>query len=100
MILRQKQENSGSQIHSSLMPPSTPRIVVPIELKKKPWEQKLLLHNRWHPEIPPVAEVKDGELFRVEMVDWTGGSIKDDDSALDVKTVDLSVVSMNMAHTY
>ncbi|KAF2294690.1 hypothetical protein GH714_015559 [Hevea brasiliensis] len=74
------------------MPPSTPRLVVPIDLKKKPWEQTLPLHNRWHPEIPPVAEVKDGEFSRVEMVYRTGGSIEDDDSALDVKTVDLSAV--------
>lgn len=75
------------------MAPPTPRLVVPIDLKKKPWEQKAALHNRWHPEIPPVAEVKVGEIFRVEMVDWTGGVIQDDDSAIDVKTIDLSTVS-------
>ncbi|KAJ6930232.1 formamidase-like isoform X2 [Populus alba x Populus x berolinensis] len=74
------------------MAPSTPRLVVPIDLKKKPWEQILPLHNRWHPGIPPVAEVKVGEVFRVEMVDWTGGMIKDNDSAIDVKTIDLSSV--------
>ncbi|KAG6767053.1 hypothetical protein POTOM_028232 [Populus tomentosa] len=44
------------------------------------------------PEIPPVAEVKAGEVFPVEMVDWTGGMIEDDDSAVDVKTIDLSTV--------
>ncbi|KAH7566683.1 hypothetical protein JRO89_XS08G0215800 [Xanthoceras sorbifolium] len=70
------------------MAPPTPRVVVPVDLRKKPWEQKLALHNRWHPEIPPVAEVKVGEVFRVEMADWTGGVIKDDDSAIDVKTID------------
>ncbi|KAJ0097010.1 hypothetical protein Patl1_28546 [Pistacia atlantica] len=75
------------------MAPSTPRLVVPIDLKKKPWEQKAPLHNRWHPEVPPVAEVKVGEMFRVEMVDWTGGAIQDDDSALDVKAIDLCTVS-------
>lgn len=32
-----------------------------------------------------VAEVKEGDLFRVECLDWTGGQIKDDDSAEDVK---------------
>ncbi|KAH7511193.1 hypothetical protein FEM48_ZijujUnG0034300 [Ziziphus jujuba var. spinosa] len=35
------------------------RVVVPIDLKKKPWEQKLPLHNRWHPDIPPVTEATD-----------------------------------------
>ncbi|XP_031483394.1 uncharacterized protein LOC116252914 isoform X1 [Nymphaea colorata] len=74
------------------MAPSTPRLVVPIDPKKKPREQKLPLHNRWHPSIPPVADVMTGELFRVEMVDWTGGSIGDNDSAMDVKNIDLFTV--------
>lgn len=52
------------------MAPLTPRLVVPIDVKKKPWEQEVHLHNRWHPDIPPVADVTEGELFRVEMVDW------------------------------
>ncbi|KAK6923975.1 Acetamidase/Formamidase [Dillenia turbinata] len=74
------------------MAPPTPRVIVPIDLKKKPWEQKLPLHNRWHPHIPAVADVKVGEVFRVEMVDWTGGMIKDDNSAMDIKLIDLSSV--------
>ncbi|KAF3440839.1 hypothetical protein FNV43_RR19125 [Rhamnella rubrinervis] len=32
------------------------------------------LHSRWHPEIPPVAQVTVGEVFRVEMVDASGVS--------------------------
>lgn len=78
------------------MEPPTPTLVVPIDLKKKPWEQKLPLHNRWHPYIPPVATVNTDEVFRVEMVDWTGGAIKDDNSALDLKLLDLSTVSIQM----
>ncbi|CAO2828186.1 unnamed protein product [Amaranthus hypochondriacus] len=74
------------------MAPRSPRLVVPVDLKKQPWEQELPLHNRWHPQIPPVAEVKAGEFFRVEMVDWTGGVICDNDSASDVKSIDLSTV--------
>ncbi|PIN03938.1 Formamidase [Handroanthus impetiginosus] len=74
------------------MAPPTPRLIVPIELNKKPWQQKLPLHNRWHPEIPPVAEVKTSEAFRIEMLDWTGGAITDDNSVLDVKTLNLSTV--------
>nr|CAD1828201.1 unnamed protein product [Ananas comosus var. bracteatus] len=73
------------------MAPLTPRVVVPIDVRKKPWEQKLPLHNRWHPEIPPVADVTEGELFRVEMVDWTGGQVTDNDSAADIKFMDLSI---------
>ncbi|WVZ68715.1 hypothetical protein U9M48_017620 [Paspalum notatum var. saurae] len=67
------------------MAPLTPRLVVPIDVKKQPWEQELPLHNRWHPDIPPVADVTEGELFRVEMVDWSGGKVKDDNSADDIK---------------
>jgi formamidase len=51
-----------------------------------------VLHNRWHPDIPMVAWVKPGSEFRVECIDWTGGQIKDDDSAMDVKVVDLTKV--------
>ncbi|CAI0406327.1 unnamed protein product [Linum tenue] len=67
-------------------------LVIPVDVKKQPWEQNPPLHNRWHPEIPPVAEVKAGEFFRTEMVDWTGGSVRDDESAMDIKTIDLSCV--------
>ncbi|CAH2076211.1 unnamed protein product [Thlaspi arvense] len=74
------------------MAPSSARVVVKVDLKKKPWQQNQPLHNRWHPEIQPVAEVKAGEFFRVEMVDWTGGAVKDDGSSDDIKTIDLSTV--------
>lgn len=73
------------------MAPCTPRLVIPVDVKKQPWEQELPLHNRWHPDIPAVAEVTTGELFRVEMVDWTGGRIGDNKSAEDVKGIDLTV---------
>jgi formamidase len=51
-----------------------------------------VLHNRWHPDIPMVAWVKPGSEFRVECIDWTGGQIANDDSAMDVKVVDLTKV--------
>lgn len=69
------------------------RLIVPIDVKKKPWEQKLPLHNRWHPDIPPVAEVKVGEAFRVEMVDFSGGGITQDYTAEDIKHAEQSIVS-------
>ncbi|KAI3903845.1 hypothetical protein MKW92_025220 [Papaver armeniacum] len=74
------------------MAPSTPRLIVPIDLKKKPWEQDPPLHNRWHPDIPSVSEIRVGELFRIEMVDWTGGAVQDNLSAMDIKFVDLTTV--------
>jgi hypothetical protein len=44
-----------------------------------------------------VGTVKEGDLFRVETVEWTGGQIRDDDSAEDVKNVDLTKVCPNFA---
>ena len=55
-------------------------------------EQETPVHNRWHPDIPPVATVAEGDVFRVETIDWTGGQIKNNDSADDVKNVDLTQV--------
>ena len=69
-----------------------PKKLISVDPKKKPWEQETPLHNRWHPDIPPVAEVGEGDVFRVECVDWTGGQIRNDDSSDDVKNVDLTQV--------
>ena len=44
------------------------KTIIGVDVKKPAWEQdpKTPLHNRWHPDIPAVARVKEGELFRVE----------------------------------
>jgi formamidase len=62
------------------------------EMNKRPEEQQVKTHNRWHPDIPIVETFKPGDEFRVECYDWTGGQIKNDDSAKDVRDVDLSKV--------
>lgn len=36
--------------------------------------------------------MQEGELFRIETLDWTGGQIGDNDSADDVKNIDLTQV--------
>ena len=36
--------------------------------------------------------IKEGECVRVETQDWTGGQIKDDDSAEDMKNINLTLV--------
>lgn len=69
-----------------------PKKLISVDVNLPPWAQETPLHNRWHPDIPPVASVKEGECFRVECVDWTGGQIKNSDSSDDVKNVDLSQV--------
>jgi formamidase len=68
------------------------KTIVKLDLNKKPWEQEGQIHNRWHPDIPMVAMVKPGDEFRVECMDWTGGQIGDNDSANDVRDVDLTQV--------
>ena len=65
--------------------------LIKVDIKGQATQQDVL-HNRWHPDIPMVAWVKPGAEFRVECVDWTGGQIKNDDSATDVKVVDLTKV--------
>lgn len=69
-----------------------PKSLIQVDLRRAPFEQPTPLHNRWHPEIPPVAMVKPGDVFRVECLDWTGGQIHDTDSANDVRDVELPQV--------
>lgn len=68
------------------------KTLINVDLKKKGNEQPIPLHNRWHPDVPALIEVKPQEHFRVECIDWTGGQIKDDDSANDIRDVDLRKV--------
>ncbi len=68
------------------------KTLVKLDLDKKPWEQEGQIHNRWHPDLPMIAMVKPGDEFRVECMDWTGGQIGDNDSANDVRDVDLTQV--------
>ncbi|KAK0541555.1 hypothetical protein OC835_000023 [Tilletia horrida] len=46
--------------------------------------------NRWHPDIPDVVTVKPGDIFKVECHEWTGGQVKNNDDADDIKNIDLS----------
>ncbi|RJE21369.1 formamidase [Aspergillus sclerotialis] len=50
------------------------------------------LHNRWHPDIPSCGRIANGEVVKIECLDWTGGQIKNNDSADDVKNVDLTQI--------
>lgn len=66
--------------------------IIKIDVNKPPSEQDGVLHNRWHPDIPMLVMVKPGDEFRVECVDWTGGQISNDESANDIRDVDLTQV--------
>ncbi|WP_142850371.1 formamidase [Telmatospirillum sp. J64-1] len=65
--------------------------LVKVDLTKSAYENENV-HNRWHPDIPMIAWVKPGDDFKLECYDWTGGQIKNDDSAEDIRDVDLSQV--------
>jgi formamidase len=68
-----------------------PDTLIKVDLSRSPYENDMI-HNRWHPDIPMVATVKPGDEFVVQTYDWTGGFIKNNDSADDVRDIDLSTV--------
>ena len=65
--------------------------IIKVNLKESAYDNDKL-HNRWHPDIPMVETVKPGDDFIIECIDWTGGQIKNDDNAADVRDVDLTQV--------
>ncbi|MPS48724.1 formamidase [Methylobacillus sp.] len=65
------------------------KTLIKLDFDKPAWEQDGQIHNRWHPDLPMVAMVKPGDEFRVECMDWTGGQVGNNDSANDIRDVDL-----------
>ncbi|KAI9709853.1 MAG: hypothetical protein M1828_002348 [Chrysothrix sp. TS-e1954] len=68
------------------------RYATKVDLKKDAAEQGYL-HNRWHPDVPFAGQIKNGEVVKIECVDWTGGQIGNNDSADDVKNVGVHYLS-------
>ena len=68
-----------------------PDTLIKVDLTQSAYENDMI-HNRWHPDVPMVAWVNPGDDFIVETYDWTGGFIKNNDSADDVRDIDLSIV--------
>ncbi len=67
-----------------------PKTIISVDIKKEPRELDPPPHNRWHPDIPAVVSTKPGDDFRVECMDWTGGQIKNDNSANDIRDCNLA----------
>ncbi|MCW0213106.1 MAG: acetamidase/formamidase family protein [Pseudonocardia sp.] len=61
-----------------------PEVVFPLDSMKKFTEQRIVGHNRWHPDIPALVEVTPGDTFRVDCREWFDGAIHNNDSADDV----------------
>jgi formamidase len=71
-----------------------PEVVFSVDQKRSMRDQNVPGHNRWHPDIPAAAVVRPGSEFRVECREWTDGQIGNNDSANDVRDVDLDPCHM------
>ncbi|USG65959.1 acetamidase/formamidase family protein [Brevibacillus ruminantium] len=69
-----------------------PEVLFKVDLTKPMEEQELPGHNRWHPDIPAVAAVNPGSVFRVECKDWTDGQVQNNDDPSDIRDVNLKRV--------
>src|ERR1700726_2755775 len=67
-----------------------PDTLIKVDLTQSAYENDKI-HNRWHPDIPIVEWVSPGDDFIIETYDWTGGFIKNNNSADDVRDIDLSI---------
>lgn len=65
--------------------------LIKVDLTKSPTDNENI-HNRWHPDIPMACWVNPGDDFILETFDWTGGYIKNNNSADDVRDIDLTTV--------
>ncbi len=66
-----------------------PEPLFKVELGKSMADQEVPGHNRWHPDIPAAAATDPGTDFRIECLDWTNGQVGNNDSANDVRDMDL-----------
>ena len=69
-----------------------PELIFELDSTKRFEDQRLVGHNRWHPDIPPVAEVCVDTPVRVHCREWFDGAIVNDDSAQDVLDAPLLTV--------
>ena len=65
--------------------------LISVDLAESPLTNEKI-HNRWHPDIPIAVWIEPGDEFKIECYDWTGGQIKNDDDAADVRDVELEQV--------
>jgi len=69
-----------------------PEVLFPLDSNRKFRDQEKIGHNRWHPDIPPVATVRPGQSFRAYCREWFDGEIHNNDSADDVRDAPLTIV--------
>jgi formamidase len=71
-----------------------PDVVFTVDQAKSMRDQAVPGHNRWHPDVPVATMVRPGQSIRVECREWTDGQIGNNDSANDVRDVDLNRAHM------
>ncbi|GAA0523783.1 formamidase [Saccharopolyspora subtropica] len=71
-----------------------PEVVFSVDQSKSMRDQAVPGHNRWHPDIPVAAMVRPGQEFRIECREWTDAQLGNNDSANDVRDVNLDVTHM------
>jgi formamidase len=71
-----------------------PDVVFTVDQAKSMRDQAVPGHNRWHPDVPVATTVRPGQSIRVECREWTDGQIGNNDSANDVRDVDLTHAHM------
>src|SRR6185312_15977649 len=71
-----------------------PEVKFSVDQSKSMTDQAVPGHNRWHPDIPAAASVRPGDEFRMECREWTDAQLGNNDSANDVRDVDLTVAHM------
>ncbi len=49
-------------------------------------------HNRWHPDIPPVATIDPGQVIGIETRDAIDGQVRPNSTATDLRRINLNVV--------
>ncbi|MEV0407345.1 formamidase [Actinoallomurus sp. NPDC050550] len=71
-----------------------PDVVFHVDQSRSMRDQKIPGHNRWHPAVPPADSVRPGDEFRMECREWTDCQIGNNNSANDVRDVNLKLAHM------
>ncbi|QEA38510.1 acetamidase/formamidase family protein [Pistricoccus aurantiacus] len=69
-----------------------PELIFPLDSSKKFTDQKIIGHNRYHPDIPAAVQIRPGDTFRLDCREWFDGAIRNDDSADDIRDAPMSCV--------
>lgn len=69
-----------------------PSISIKVERAKQLKDQPHIGHNRWHPQIKPIAHVKPGEVVMIETLDAMDGQVQPHHTKDDVYKIDFKHV--------